>query len=96
MNRIKKIALLVVALLASLVFLAVGASAQNSNMSGDQMKSSSGMNKSGMMRRRMRRHPRRIKRRTPMMKKKTMDNSHKMRNSDSMQMQMPAMMKKNP
>jgi hypothetical protein len=75
MKRIKRIAMFLVAIV-SFMGVSTGTNAQdsnlNSNMSGEQMKSSNMMNNSRMMRRRrMRRRHRRMMRRRHMMMKKS-------------------------
>ena len=76
MNKVIRNAIVVIALLASFTFIVIGVSAQNSNMSAGQMKSTSTMNNNGMMRqRRMRRRHRRMRRHNTMMKKEMMKKS---------------------
>jgi len=98
MKRIQNLVLLLVVLFAGLSLTAINANAQNSNMSGDQMKSSSmmnsNMNSNRMMRRhRMhRRHRRMMHKHNMMMKKDSMQKPDMMKDDG---MKSPDMMKKN-
>jgi hypothetical protein len=88
MKQIRNFVLVLIGLLATFSLIAVNTAAQNSNMSGDQMKSSSmmnsNMNSNRMMRRhRMhRRHRRMMRKRNMMMKKDPMKKPDMMK-SDS-------------
>jgi hypothetical protein len=84
MKQIRNLVLVLVGLLATCSLTAVNTAAQNSNMSGDQMKSSSmmnsNMNSNRVMRRhRMRRRHRRMRRKPGMMKSNSMKSPEMMK-----------------